>query len=87
MLSTESLSDLITLANTFPTRGISTGERVGTHFSFSNSVMAVRFRAMSGGGITECSSTTYSGTAVATMSKRKSMLNSTSSLLLREVPW
>ena len=87
MLDTESSSDLITPANTFPTRGISTGERVGTHFSFPNIVMAVRFLAMSGGGMTECSSTTYSGADVATMSRRKSMLNSTSSLLLREVPW
>ena len=86
MFSIESLSDLLTLANAFLTTGISIGERVGTHLSFPNSVMAVRFLAMSCEGMTECSSTTYSGADVATMSRRKSMLNSTSSLLLREVP-
>ena len=73
-------------ANTFPDRGKTGGERVGTHFSFPTSVTAVLFLLMSGGGMTMLSSTTSNGAAVATMSRRNSMLNSTSTFLLSEIP-
>ena len=86
MMSTESSSGLMTPANTFPTRGISAGERVGTHFSFPTSTTALRCLVMSGGGMTEYSSTTSSGAAVVTMTRRKQMLNCTLTFLLREVP-
>ena len=86
MLSNDSSSGLMTPVNTFSTRGISAGARVGTHLSFPTSVMAVLFLAMSGKGMTESLSTASSGGAVATMSRRNSMLNSTSSFLLREFP-
>ncbi len=86
MMSTESSSSLTTSANAFPSRGISVGERVGTHVSFPTSTTSLRFLAMSDGGMTECSHATSSGASVVTMSRRKSMLNSTSTFLLREVP-
>ena len=85
MLSNDSSSGLMTPVNAFPTRGLRAGARVGTHFSFPTSVMAVLFLAMSGGGMTESFSTTSSGCAVVTRSRRNLMLNSTSSFLLREV--
>ena len=78
MMRAESSCGLMTPANTFPTRGITTGERVGVYFFFSNSATAVRFLVMSGGGMTDFSSTISSGAVVATMSIRNSMLHSTS---------
>ena len=68
----------MTPTNTFPTRGITTWERVGVYFFFSNSATAIRFLVMSSGGMTDFSSTISSGAVVATMSIRNSMLHSTS---------
>ena len=85
MLSNDSSSGLIMLVTAFPTRCVSVGARVGTHLSFPISVMDVLFLAISRGGITESFSTNSSVVALVTMSRRNSMLNSTSSFLLREV--
>ena len=69
----------------FPTSGTKRGARVVAHIVFSTCLTALERLLMSGGRRTEFSESIFTGSAVVTVSRRESVLISTSSLVPMDV--